>query len=142
MHSVYLPPYSAGPYLNKTRAKHALPAKQPASPESGGLKGQIRSTRRRFRLAELVCFDHSADAYVIDAAFRNFFDTRHPSPSADKCTGASFPGRHNRKSDFHSYTHSLVDPEVKAARRNIACPSKDWLELPEVGIEPDFDLKD
>jgi len=79
----------------------------------------------RFRLAELVCVDHGADAHMIDAAFRNFFDTRDPSPPADKCMGAPFPGRHNRKSDFHSYTQPLADPEVKAMSRNIACPSRD-----------------
>jgi hypothetical protein len=107
----------------------------------GPLVIQIRSTRPRFRLAELICFDHCADAHVIDTAFRNFFDTRHPSPPADKCMGASFPGRHNRKSDFHSYTQRLGAPEVKAMSRNIACPSKDSLELPEVRMEPDFDLK-
>ena len=103
--------------------------------------GQIRSTRRRFRLTELVCFDHGADAHVIVTAFRNFFDTRYPSPPAYKCMGTIFPGRQNRKSDFHSYTQPLADPEVKAMSRNIACPSKDWLELPELGLEPDFDLK-
>jgi hypothetical protein len=100
------------------------------------------SARRRFRLAELVCFDHGADAHVIDTALRNFFDARHSSPPADKCMGAFFPGRHNRKSNFHSYTQPLADPEVKAMSRNIACPSRDWLELPEVGlVEPNFDLK-
>ncbi len=96
----------------------------------------------RFRLAELVCFDQGADAHVIVTAFRNFFDTHHPSPPAYKCMGTLFPGRHNRKSDFHSYTQPLADSEVKAMSRNIACPSQDWLELPEVGlVEPDFDLK-
>jgi len=107
----------------------------------GPLANQIRSTHRRFRLAELVCFDHGADAHVIDTALRNFFDAHHPSPPADKCMGAFFPGRHNRKSDFHSYNQPLANPEVKAVSRNIACPSKDWLELPEVGLEPDFDLE-
>jgi hypothetical protein len=93
-------------------------------------------------LTELVCFDHGADAHVIVTASRNFFDARHPSPAAYKCMGTFFPGRQNRKSDFHSYTQPLADPEVKAMSRNIACPSKDWLELPELGLAPDFDLKD
>ena len=103
--------------------------------------GQIRSTRRQFRLAELVCFDHCADAHVIRTVFRNSFDARHPSPPADKCTSAFFPGRHDRKSDFHSYTQPLADSEVNATSRNIACPSKDWLEPLEIGLDPDFDLK-
>ena len=35
-----------------------------------------------------------------------------------------------------------TDPEVKAMSRNIARPSKDWLELSEVGlVGPNFDLK-
>jgi hypothetical protein len=93
-------------------------------------------------LAEVVCFNHSADAHVIDTAFRSFFDTCHTGSPADECMGASFPGGHNRKSDFRSYTQPLANPEVKAASRNIACPSKDWLEFPESEIEPDFDRKD
>src|SRR5258705_9898948 len=52
-----------------------------------------------------------------------------------------FPGRHNGKSDFHSYAETLADPEVKAKSRNIACPSEDWLELLEVRLDPDFNLK-
>ena len=104
-------------------------------------QGQIRSTRRRFRLAELVSFDHGADAHAIVTAFRHFFDTRHPSPPAYKSMGTLFPRRHNRKSDFHSYIHSLADAEVKAMSRNIACPAQDRLELLEVGLEPNFDLK-
>ncbi len=107
------------------------------------LEGQIRSTGRRFRLAELVSFNHSADAHAIDTAFRNFFHADHPSPRADKCMGGlrNYPGRHNRKSKSHSYAEPLADPEVKALRRNIECPAQDRLELLEVGLEPDFDLK-
>src|SRR6266403_6040211 len=45
----------------------------------------------------------------------------------------------DRKSDFHPYNQPRADPEVKAVSRNIACPSKDWLEV--LGpVEPDFDL--
>jgi len=40
-------------------------------------RGQTRSTRRRFRLTELICFDHGTDAQVIVTVFRNFFDTRY-----------------------------------------------------------------
>jgi len=93
-------------------------------------------------LAEVVCLNHSADAHVIDTAFRGFFDTCYTGSPADKCVGASFPRGHNRKSDFRSYTQPLANPEVKATSGNIACPSKDWLEFPEAEIEPDFDRKD
>jgi hypothetical protein len=51
------------------------------------------------------------------------------------------PGRHNRKSDFHSYAETLADPEVKTKSGNIACPSQDWLEFLGVRLDPDFDLK-
>jgi hypothetical protein len=102
---------------------------------------QTHSTRRRFRLAEPAAFDHSRDAHAIDTVLRNFFDAHHPSPPADKCMGAFFQGRHNRKSDLHSYAEHQADPEVKAMSRNIACPTQDRLELLEVGLEPDFDLK-
>jgi len=93
-------------------------------------------------LAEFVRFDHGADPHVIDTARRDFFDARHPSPSADKSMGAFFPGRHYRKFDFHPHTQLLADSEINAKSRNIACPSKDWLEPPEIGLGPDFDLKD
>ncbi len=53
----------------------------------------------------------------------------------------NFLGRHDRKPKFHSQAEPLVAPEVKAMRRNIACPAQDRLELLEVGLEPDFDLK-
>ena len=102
--------------------------------------GQIRLTPRRFGLAELVCFDHCADAHVVDTTIRNVFDAHHPSSPADKCVGGIFPGRHDRKSDFHPYNQPLTDPEVKAVSRNIACPSKDWLGVLGL-VEPDFDLK-
>jgi hypothetical protein len=62
--------------------------------------GQIRSARRRFRLTEPVCFDHGADAHVIVSAFRNFFDTRHPSPPAYRCMGVFFAGRQNKNRIF------------------------------------------
>ena len=55
----------------------------------------IRLARRQIRLAEFVCFDHNADAHLIDTALRDFFDARYPSPSADKCIVAFFPGGHN-----------------------------------------------
>src|SRR5215471_5802769 len=97
---------------------------------------------RGFRLAEVVSFNHSADAHVIDSAFRSFFDTCDTGSPADECVGAYFPGGHNRKSDFRSYTQPLANPEVKATSRNITCPSKDRLEFPEVENEPDFDRKD
>lgn len=51
------------------------------------------------------------------------------------------PWRHDRKLDFHSFAEPLVNPEVKTASRNIACPSQNRLELLEVGLEPDFYLK-
>jgi hypothetical protein len=35
----------------------------------------------------------------------------------------------------------LVDPEIEAMSRKIARPTPDRLELLEVGLEPDFDLK-
>ncbi len=80
---------------------------------------------------------------MIDIALRNFLHTHHPSPPADKCTRSlrNFPGRHDRKPKFHSDVEPLVAPEVKAMSRNIACPAQDRLELLEVGLEPDFDLK-
>ncbi len=53
----------------------------------------------------------------------------------------NFPGRHDRKLEFHSDAEPLVASEVKAMSRNIACPAQDRLELLEVGLEPDFDLK-
>jgi hypothetical protein len=111
-------------------------------PEAHNRNGH-RSTRRRFRLTELVCFDLGADAHLIGTAHRNFFDACHPSSPSDKFMCGFFPGRHYRKSDFHSYTQlRRTDPEVKAMSRNIARPSQDWLELPEVGLgEPNFDLK-
>ncbi len=53
----------------------------------------------------------------------------------------NFPGRHDRKRKFHSDAEPLVAPEVKAMSGNIAYPAQDRLELLEVGLEPDFDLK-
>src|SRR5713101_130238 len=50
----------------------------------------------------------------------------------------NFPGRHDRKLEFHSHAEPLVAPEVKAMSRNIACPARDRLER---RLEPDFDLK-
>ena len=107
------------------------------------MEGQIRSTHRRFCLAKLVSFDHSSDAHVIDAALRNLFDAHHSSPPAYECTRdlRTLPGRHNRKSDFHSYSEPPADPEVKAMSRNITCSSQDWPQLLRIGLEPDFDLK-
>ena len=76
-------------------------------------------------------------------ALRNWFHAHRPSPPADKCMGTlrNFPGRHDRKLEFHSDAEPLVAPEVKAMSRNIACPAQDWLQLLEVGLAPDFDLK-
>ena len=99
-----------------------------------------RSTRRRFRLTELVSFYHSADAYAIGGTLRNFLYAHHSSLAADKCIG-SFPWRHDRKPNFHPYAEPPAAPEVKAVSRNITCRSQNRMELLEVGLEPDFNLK-
>ena len=99
-----------------------------------------RSTRRRFRLTELVTFDHSADADAIGGTLRNFFYAHHSSLAADKCI-VSFPWRHDRKANFHSYAERPAAPEVKTVSRNITCRSQNRPELLEVGLGPDFNLK-
>ena len=98
------------------------------------------STRRRFRLSELITFDHSPDAYAIGGTLRNFFYAHHSSLAADKCIG-SFPWRHDRKANFHPYAEPPAAPEVKTVSRNITCRSQNRLELLEVGLEPDFNRK-
>jgi hypothetical protein len=98
------------------------------------------STRRRFRLAELVSPDCSSDAHAIGTTFRNFFDTNYSSLPADKCM-RRLPRRLYRKLNSHSYADALADPEVKTVSRNIACPSQDRLGLFDVGLESDFNLK-
>jgi hypothetical protein len=77
--------------------------------------GKPTASSLRFRLAELVFSDHSADAHVIGTIIWDLFYAHHSSPSTDERIGG-FPGRHNRKFEFHSYTQILADPEVKAMR--------------------------
>jgi len=102
-------------FIRPTRhpAVRTRSSEEPGARRRGStMEGQIRSTHRRFCLAKLVSFDHSSDAHVIDAALRNLFDAHHSSPPAYECTRdlRTLPGRHNRKSDFHSYSEPPADP--------------------------------
>ncbi len=54
---------------------------------------------------------------------------------------ATFQGGMIENPNFIPTLEPYVAPEVKAMSRNIACPAQDRLELLEVGLEPDFDLK-
>ena len=105
------------------------------------LKGRIPFAEYRlFCTAELVSSDHDADTHAIGTTFRSFLDMHYSSPPADKCM-CSFPWGHDPKPNFLSYTKPPADPEVKTVSRNIACPPQNRMELLEVGLKPDFNLK-
>ena len=91
-------------------------------------------------MGELISSNHDADAHAISTTLRKFFDAYHFSPPPDKWK-RNLPWGHDRKFNFHANAEPLVNPEVKAATRNISCPSQDRLELLEVSLGPDFNLE-
>ena len=75
------------------------------------------STRRRFRLSELVTFDHSPDAHTIGSTLRNFFYAHHSSLAADKCIGSG-ESENNRRAKYCKLTG--------AGRRQLEAETKRW----------------